>query len=68
MHTTDLQLEYEKSCVALKNRIVCETLNKVDKSVRELDKLEYECDTLNKEVGFSYHSYCHCLIGLVVTW
>jgi hypothetical protein len=46
---------------------MCETVNKLDKTV-EVDKLESEHDSLNKEVGCSFHSYCHCLIGLVVTY
>jgi hypothetical protein len=46
---------------------VCEAINKLEKAVEEMEKLECEYDSLNKEVGSSFHSYCHCLIGLVVT-
>jgi hypothetical protein len=41
---------------------MCEAVSKLDKT-----KLESEHDSLNKEVGSSFHSYCHCLVGLVVT-
>jgi hypothetical protein len=44
-----------------------ETVNKLEKAIEEMDNLECEHDGLNKEVGSSFHSYCDCLVGLVVT-
>jgi hypothetical protein len=67
LHTTDLPPVHEASCLSLKDRIVCEAVNDLEKAVEEVDKLEYEHDNLNKEVGSSFHLYCHCLIFLVVT-
>jgi hypothetical protein len=34
------------------------------KAVEEVEKMECESDSLNKEVGSSIHSCCHCLIGV----
>jgi hypothetical protein len=67
LDSTHLPLQQEASSSASKERIMCETVNKVDRTVEEVDKLECEDDSLNKEVSSSFHSYCHCLICLVVT-
>jgi hypothetical protein len=66
LHSTHLPLQQEETCSASKVRTVCETVHKLEKAVEEVDKLECEDDSLNKQVGSSFHSYCHCLIGLVV--
>jgi hypothetical protein len=55
----------EASCLALKDLLVCEAVNDLEKAV-EVDKLQCESDSLNKQVCFSFHSYCHSLIGLVL--
>jgi hypothetical protein len=68
LHTSDLPPEQVASCSATEERIRCEAVHNQDKEIEEVEKMECESDTLNEEVGSSFHSYCHCLIGLAVTF
>jgi hypothetical protein len=58
MHTTDLQLEQEATSSLSMERILREAVTHLEKAVKALEELECEHDSLNKEVGFSFHSYC----------
>jgi hypothetical protein len=54
-------------CSATEERIGREAVHNLDKEIEEVEKMECESDTLNEEVGSSFHSCCHCLIGVEVT-
>ncbi|XP_033608625.1 uncharacterized protein LOC111867603 [Cryptotermes secundus] len=67
-NTPEMPAVQEESFSASKDRIMCEAASNLEKAVEEFNKLESEHDSLNKKVGSSFHSYYHCLIGLVVTF
>jgi hypothetical protein len=45
-----------------------EAVNNLEKEVEEVEKVECESDSLNKQVGSSIHSCCHCLIDVEITF
>jgi hypothetical protein len=52
-------LEQESTCSASMDNILGEAVNNLEKAVKGVEELECEHDSLNKEVGFSFHSHCH---------
>jgi hypothetical protein len=50
-HTSDQPVVQESSFSASKERILCEPASNLEKAVEEMDNLECEPGSLNKEVG-----------------